>query len=218
MKIKANLKLILSESYRWRNRELLEQRGFVEPKLTLRTVIKKNFLIFLFSAAMSLLLYPFINDQFAGYIISSLSIFVGLFTSVLILIFDKYINQKKVFDDSGVRDAASKLQQKKIRNFSKQFVYISLESLIIAVALIALLLLPLLFKNIYLQNIFNYHFIEDISSPTYSDFKFLIINTIAYISRTLIILLLIKFIKYLFYIFGSLGSFLMGVFKNHIRL
>lgn len=217
MKIRKNIKLILAESYKWRNRELIEPRGFIEPVLTRKSFIKSNLLNFTISLVFSFLFFQFINDDFAGYVISSLSIFVGLFTSVLILIFDKYLNQKKEFDLLENPSSILNLEQKKLRNFSTQFVFISLESLLIALTLIALLLIPLLLKERYLINITNYYFVnfEQNNFETISNF---FVNIVSIISRTFIIMLLYKYIKYLFYIFGSLGAFLMGVFKKNVTL
>lgn len=217
MKINKNIALILSESYRWRNRNLIESAGFVEPRLSTNNFFKSNALIFFVSMPLSLAIYEFINEDFAGYVISSLSIFVGLFTSVLILIFDKYLSMRKIYENTVNPSANITASQKKITNFSMQFVFISLESLLIAVTLIALLLLPLLFKDKYLENIFSYLFVksEDWTRANITNF---FVNTLACGSRIFIVMLLCKFIRYLFYIFGSLGAFLLGVFKNNIRV
>jgi len=217
MKTKKNIGLILSESYRWRNRNLIESSGFVEPKLSWTIFIKYNIFIFTVSTLLSFVIYEFINEDFAGYVISSLSIFVGLFTSVLILIFDKYLSMKKIYEETVNPSSNVTVSQKKIRNFSMQFVFISLESLLIAVTLIALLLLPLMFKDRYPENVFSYFFvkIEDWNRLNITNF---FVNILSCLSRIFIVMLLYKFIKYLFYIFGSLGAFLLGVFKNNIRL
>lgn len=217
MKIKKNIGLILSESYRWRNRNLIESAGFVEPKLSWKKNFKSNAPIFFFSVFLSLIIYDFINEDFAGYVISSLSIFVGLFTSVLILIFDKYLSMKKIYDETVNPSSNVTASQKKIRNFSMQFIFISLESLLIAVTLITLLLLPLLLKGRYLENVFSYFFVN-FEDWTISNITTFFVNTLSCVSRIFIVLLLYKFLKYLFYIFGSLGAFLLGVFKNNIRL
>lgn len=217
MKIKKNIGLILSESYRWRNRNLIESAGFIEPKLSWTNFIKYNILIFAISTPLSFVIYEFINEDFAGYVISSLSIFVGLFTSVLILIFDKYLSMKKIYEETVNPSSNITASQKKIRNFSMQFVFISLESLLIAVTLIALLLLPLLFKDRYLENVFSYFFVN-FEDWTISNITTFFVNILSCGSRIFIVMLLYKFIKYLFYIFGSLGAFLLGVFKNNIRL
>lgn len=217
MKIRKNIKLILAESYKWRNRELIEPRGFIEPVLTRKSFVKSNLLNFTISLVFSFLFFQFINDDFAGYVISSLSIFVGLFTSVLILIFDKYLNQKKEYDLLQNPSSILNLEQKKLRNFSTQFVFISLESLLIALTLIALLLIPLLLKERYLINITNYYFVN-FEQNNFETIAIFFVNIVSIISRTFIIMLLYKYIKYLFYIFGSLGAFLMGVFKKNVTL
>ncbi len=217
MKIKKNIGLILSESYRWRNRNLIEPAGFTEPKLSWKNFVKYNIVIFAISTPLSLVIYEFINEDFAGYVISSLSIFVGLFTSVLILIFDKYLSMKKIYEETINPSDNVTTSQKKIRNFSMQFVFISLESLLIAVTLIALLLLPLLFKDRYLENVFSYFFVQ-IEDWTATNITTFFVNILSCGSRIFIVMLLYRFIKYLFYIFGSLGAFLLGVFKNNIRV
>jgi len=218
MEIKRNVLLILKESYKWRNRELLEPAtGFVDINLSKTNFLKNNALLFVCAFTLSLGLHSYINEAFAGYLISSLSIFIGLFTSVLILVFDKYLNQKKEFDQSGITNSNVVLQQKKLQNFSRQFVFISLESLLIAVTLIAFLLLPLIFKENYTTNVCDSYFVK-FNDWDFKGIKIFIKNFIFVLSRAIIILLLYKFIKYLFYIFGSLGSFLKGVFDNHVRL
>lgn len=217
MQITKNIKLILHESYRWRNRELIEPIGFVEPKLNLKSLIYSNLLLFITSLVLSLLLFKYINDSFAGYVIGALSIFVGLFTSVLILVFDKYLEQKKAFEINRTPSANSVLAQKKLANFSRQFVFISLESLLIALSLIAFLTIPLLLKEEYLKNVIDFHFVR------YEEIKInqiilFFVNFFSLVSRTFIIMLLYKFLRYLFHIFGSLGAFLLGVFKNNIKI
>lgn len=218
MKIITNILLILKESYVWRNRELLvPATGFIEPKLNLINFIKNNSILFLLAILLSSLLYPYINEGFAGYLINSLAIFVGLFTSVLILVFDKYLNQKKEFENRRSINSNLSTDQKKLQNFSRQFVFIALEALLIAVSLIAFLLLPLVFKQNYLVNIVHYDFVE-LRCWNWSTLKIFFKNSLFFLSRAIIIFLLFKFIKYLFFIFGSLGSFLKGVFDNHVRL
>ena len=217
MKIKNNILLILSESYKWRNRQLLQNENIPEPKLTFLNIVKSNLLLFTISSLGSFFLYKFINDHFAGYVISALSIFVGLFTSILIMIFDKFLAQKKSFEDLKYPNADENVNQLKLKNFSRQFVFVTLESLLIALSLIALLLIPLLLKENYLNDITDYEF-SKFSNYNLLTLKCFLINSISLLSRLLIILLLYKFIKYLFFIFGALGAFLLGVFKNNVKI
>ncbi len=217
MKIYKSIKNILKESYRWRNRELIENQNFVEPILTKSKFFKSNILLFAFCISISLIPIYFFTKDFSGYVINALAIFFGLLTSILILIFEKYLKQKDKFSEIKNPTNIQELNSKKIQNFSRQFVFISLESLLIAIILIILLLLPLSLEEYFSTiNILNYTLkISDIESEN-------ILYSIEFISilliKSFILLFLLKFIKYLFYIVGSLGNFILGTFRNHIKL
>lgn len=215
MKIRKNIYLILKESYRWRNRNLLEKEGFIEPKLTISKFFVSNWVIFLIGIFFSLRFNSFFNSDFAGYAITALSIFIGLFMSVLILVFDKFINNSNL---KGIENASSslKLNIKRTKNFSKQFVFISLEGLIIAICIIILFLIPLMFGDDFTTCIMDYRFdFKNINLETISQF---IKNSIIIITRILLVILLYKFFKYLFVIFGFLGSYMQGVFNQNVKI
>lgn len=217
MKIIKSIRNILKESYRWRNRDLIEKEDFVEPQLTKSIFIKSNLYFFAFAFVISILPINFINKDFSGYIINALAIFFGLLTSILILIFEKYLNQKDKFNTIKNPSSTQVINNKKLQNFSRQFIFISLESLLIAVILIILLLFPLSLENYFSQvNLLNYRLnIENITlTNIYYAVEF---NLVIYI-KTFIILFLIKFLKYLTYIVGSLGNFILGTFRNHLKL
>lgn len=216
MKIKENIKLILKESYRWRNRELLEEKkGFVEPALSRKALFKSNFILFVISIAISLYFGVFFNSDFAGYTITSLSIFIGLFATILILVFDKFISNKNL---DNLKDASSdlKLNLKRTKNFSRRFVFISLEGLLIAICIIILLLFPLMLKDSFTIDILKYRFsFSDIDLDTSICF---LKNLVVLIIRVLLVVFFFKFFKYLFIIFGYLGEYIKGVFDNKVKI
>lgn len=215
MKIRNNIKLILNESYRWRNRNLIEKEGFVEPKLTFLKFIRANLFYSILGLLVSLFFADFINSDFAGFAITSLSIFIGLFTTVLILIFDKFLNHSK---RNELNQASPKtiLDYKRTKNFSRKFVFVSIEALLIAVCIIILLLLPLMLKDGYLIDIFKYQFVSEI--PDFTSIIVFFKNLMIISTRVFLIILLIKFFKYLFIIFGLLGSYIKGVFDNNVNI
>ena len=110
---------ILKESYRWRNRNLIENDDFVEPTLTKSKLIKSNLYLFLLVLLISILPINFINKDFSGYIINALAIFFGLLTSILILIFEKYLNQKDKFLTIKNPSSYQEINNKKIQNFEE---------------------------------------------------------------------------------------------------
>lgn len=214
MKIKKNIKLILKESYKWRNRDLLVGKEFKNPELNKLSLLKSNIFLFSFSVIISIFFGYFFNPELAGYIITALSIFIGLFTSVLILIFDKFVNNtllnKKNLPDSTV------LNLKRTKNFSKKFVFISLEALILAVSMIVLFLLPLMFEDKFIINLLDYTFIY--SNISFDDILRFFFNSIILIARILLVMFIIKFFNFLFLIFGLLGSYMKGVFDKKVKI
>ena len=217
MKTYKNLKNILKESYRWRNRELVENIDFDEPKLTKQKFIKSNVFLLTLCVFISLIPVYLFTKDFSGYVINALAIFFGLLTSILILIFEKYLNQREKFLQVKNPNSNQELNSKKIQNFSRQFVFISLETLLIAIILIILLLFPLSFEEYFSSiNILNYTLkLNDVGMKNiiYA-IEFLLVLLI----KSLILLFLYKFLKYLIYIVGSLGSFLLGTFRNQLKL
>ncbi len=215
MKIKKNIKLILKESYRWRNRNLIEKAGFIEPKISLKNILTRNVFLFLIGLIFSICFSSFFNPKFAGYAITALSIFIGLFTTVLILIFDKLVNNQNL---NNLENASSelKLNLKRTKNFSRRFIFISLEALLIATCIIVLFLIPLMFQESFTINILNYEFV--LNKIDYNSFSTLIKNSIIVVTRILLVVLLYKFFKYLFMIFGALGAYLKGVLNNNVKI
>lgn len=82
------------------------------------------------------------DNNFINYLITSFSIFIGLFVSILIMFFDKLSVLKK--PDNNENEKAIYNQN---RNFFYQFTYLTTYNIFIAVLLIALLILPLLFEG-----------------------------------------------------------------------
>jgi len=165
--------------------------------------------------SFSICFSSFFNSEFAGYAITALSIFIGLFTTVLILIFDKFVNNPNL---NTLTEASSelKLNVKRTKNFSRKFVFISLEGLLIAICIIVLFLIPLMFKESFVINILDYEF--SFNEIDYNSVSLLIKNSIILFSRMFLVILLFKFFKYLFLIFGFLGAYMKGVFDNNVKV
>jgi len=215
MRIKKNIKLILNESYRWRNRKLIESKNFKEPNLTFIKFLLSNVYYLVLGLIISIFFRGFFNSNFAGFAITSLSIFIGLFTTVLILIFDKYLNHSK---RNNLEDAnpAILLDYKRTKNFSRKFVFVSLEALLIAVSVIILLLIPLMLKEGFLIDILKFKFVR--GWPDFLSIGLFFSNLLILFTRILLVILLFKFFKYLFIIFGFLGAYIKGVFEDNVNV
>lgn len=90
-----------------------------------------------------------INKDFAGYIISALSIFIGLNISLIIMVFDKF---NSTDFDTNNKTYKVKVRLLKHRNFFMQFTSLTAYSIILSLILIVLL-----------SMCFNQHFTSSIS-------------------------------------------------------
>lgn len=82
------------------------------------------------------LLHKGFSDNFAGYIISFLSIFIGLFTSIVLAIHDR---SKTLFEGYEDKPKTVKYQLIKIRNYLVQFTGLTAYSILLALIVIVLL-------------------------------------------------------------------------------
>ncbi|MFL9837107.1 hypothetical protein ABS768_06320 [Flavobacterium sp. ST-75] len=217
--IRKNIVKILNESYKWRNNELLSKK-IESPPVSIAQILKSNFFFFLFGLGISVFVPSFFRENITTFIMTSLSIFIGLFVSILILVFDKFIQYKQRFDDE-VKTNEDKLNLKpnfiRTRNFSRRFVFVLLETLIIAFVAIIFLSITLIFDESYLKDVKQYDFVLwkdiDLKSVWYC-----IRNLLILFSKSVIIVLLLRFCIYLFFLFSSLGEYMKGVLYDKIEI
>ena len=221
--ILKSLVLIISESFKWRNRPILENHNSNGPKLTLKIFINNNVIWVISGILFSLFFNDLINNDFAANMVTSLSVFVGLFTTTLILIFDKYIYHYKINDlkeitaEVNLGSLPSDLDTNLLRtkNFSKKFVFISLESLLIAIVCIILLMFPMMIGDDFSEDILGSKLVQ--KNITFFNLLLFIKNAFILFVRASVFILLFKYFKYMFYIFGALGDYIKGVFDDNIK-
>jgi hypothetical protein len=97
------------------------------------------------------------DDNFINYLITSFSIFIGLFITILVMFFDKHSILKKPTNNEN-----EQVIYNQSRNFFCQFTYLTSYNIFIAVLLVSLLVLPLLFKgfNVPISKLFQ-HFCSE---------------------------------------------------------
>ena len=217
----GNIVKILSESYKWRNRELLEKNDIQTPKLTFRKVLFSNKYYILIGIVLSLFLKNLFSEDITTFIMTSLSIFIGLFISILILIFDKFLNHNENYNkkkkEKNNENNDLKINFIRTRNFTRRFVFVLLESLIVAFTAILLLLITLVFNDLFLENIFDYKF-KNIANIKIIDVLVFFQNVFALVVKTLILVLMMRFCIFLFFLFGALGEYMKGVLYGKVNL
>ena len=167
-------------------------------------------LAFLIGVIFVLLLPAGFSDNFAGFVMSFLGIFIGLFTSIIIAIHDR---SSTLFEGYEEKDQLKKVNIKKVRNYLVQFT--GLTSYAILIALLATILLSfVLLRDVFKTDIFIYSMVnspEEINVE--SILCFLKVSGLI-LHRFFIVYLLTIFFSITIYATTSYFSYLLEEYSN----
>lgn len=156
--------------------------------------------------------YDIITSSFIDYIKDILSIFVGLFLTVLVFAYDKFNLEKPEFSNEDKVDAderkslADKLQIIRRYNYAKKFVYAVEYNIILGTIVLGLLILPLDFPKFFQLNFSGYVIADDLFSiESWELFAHLLF---AYIIKALALYIIIQIFYYTLYSVLHLGKYM----------
>jgi len=112
---------------------------------------QRRIICFIPSIVLLLLLKEGFNLDFVAYASTALSILIGLFTTAIIFILDKY---QVIGTESA--NSREKLWNKQAFNYTKQFAYITGYNIVLCVFALVLLSLSALFKELFSTDIYQY--------------------------------------------------------------
>ena len=212
MKIRKNIILILKESFKWRNRVLLEKKNNDPPQLTFKNILKSNIYYIIFAIIISLFVNNLFKDEkISTFLITLFSILICFIVPALTLIFDKFLGRNIENKENRI---SNKDEFTRTKNFSRKFIFILLESLLICFTLIVLLLLIVMFNDFFIIDIMKYRFV------TISKYSILIgvKNFFIITFKIIIITLVIRLFVFIFYLLGALGEYMKGVLDGKTKL
>lgn len=212
MKIRKNIILILKESFKWRNRNLLEKKNNDPPQLTFKNILKSNIYYIIFAIIISLFVNNLFKDEkISTFLITLFSILICFIVPALTLIFDKFLGRNIENKENRI---SNKEEFTRTKNFSRKFIFILLESLLICFTLIVLLLLIVMFNDFFIIDIMKYRFV------TISKYSILIgvKNFFIITFKIIIITLVIRLFVFIFYLLGALGEYMKGVLDGKTKL
>lgn len=162
-------------------------------------------------ASVSLKLLPTgFSDNFAGYIISFLGIFIGLFTSIIISMMDK---SKSMFEKYDDKNALEKTQTRQLRNYLVQFTGLTSYSIFLAIILIILLSLVLL-HNGFKSDIWNNDFVKHKEEINLTSVFLFFKRMILIVHRFFIVYYLLNFFIITIFSITSYFSFLLTEYNK----
>ncbi len=190
-----------------------EGRRMQKHDINGKSITKKRFtqtqkLSAVISAALVYLIPKGFSEDFAGYTISFLGIFIGLFTSIVINLYDK--GQTLISESSEVTHDA-KVRQIQVLNYIKQFNGLTAYSILKAIILIVLLMGSMLISD----------FETDLSSLRIADqtgweeIKLAIHAVFLVAHRFIVFYLLLTFFTITLFAVSSYFAYLAGEFKKN---
>lgn len=145
------------------------------------------------------------NNDFTGYIMATLSVFVGLFTNLIITMFDKFSNIDYKTEQLSKEE---KYQLVKQKNFFIQFITLTTYSIIISLICIILVSFSLI-SEFCDKNLLEFEFIFNYEEALkVKPILLFLENSIIFIYRIITIYFLLDFILILIYAISNLYNYI----------
>ena len=145
----------MKESFKWRNRNLIAKKNNDPPQLTFKNILKSNIYYIIFAIIISLFVNNLFKDEkISTFLITLFSILICFIVPALTLIFDKFLGRNIENKENRI---SNKDEFTRTKNFSRKFIFILLESLLICFTLIVLLLLIVMFNDFFIIDITSVH-------------------------------------------------------------
>lgn len=210
LKVTGYLRILLKEGRKWEFSDLLAQKSPTTDREIKRHSWMKRSILLMPTILICIFLKKGLDQNAVGYAIAALSIFIGLFSSLIITMYSRFLTIPKL-DDNATH--LQELEDKKVKNFIRQFTFITGKNLLVATILIALMLLVLVFPRYMSIDVYSLSPIETIEDISWGS-SLLAINTVLAIGlRLSIIYLAFDFFLSLLYSLGALFAFLKREYK-----
>lgn len=176
--------------------------------LTKRRFTQTQKLAAVISAGLVYLIPKGFSEDFAGYTISFLGIFVGLFTSIVINLYDK---GQQLFSESVEPQFNEKVRHVQVLNYIKQFNGLTAYSIVKAILLIVLLMCSLLLSN-FQMDLSNLTLAKQIG---FKEAKLGVFVTFMILHRFIVFYLLLTFFTITLFAVSSYFAYLSAEFKKN---
>lgn len=202
-----NFRIFIGDVIREGNR--LQKHDINGKPLTSKRFTDTQTISMLISLASIFILNKGFSENFAGFTISFLGIFVGLFSSIVITMYDK---RHSIIGDYNSKTIDQQTQTIRIKNYLVQFTGLTAYSILIAIVLIILLSFVLL-HDVTKVNLYNYTFVN-LKEIDWKSIGYFIKNAIVITYRYYTTYLLLNFFFITLFSTTSFFSFLSSEYKE----
>jgi hypothetical protein len=188
----------------------LQKRDINGNVLTKNWLTQTQIISIVLAGISVFILHTGFTDNFSGYTISFLGIFVGLFTSIIISMYDK---SKNLMDRYNEKDEIDKAKTKQIRNYLVQFTGLTSYSILLALFCIVLLLISLS-HNALKNDLRSFVFVHRYTEISLTNIKLLLEAVILIIYRFSVVYMLSNFFIITTFSITSYFTFLLSEYKK----
>ncbi len=203
--VKYYVNRLISDGHKWQNIDVNGKESI--PKFYFSNI---QWAIVGISISGLFLIKNGFNKDFVGYIIASLSIFVGLFMTLILTIFDKF---EKIDFNKKNKTEKEKTSLIKRKNFFKQFTALTSYSILISLTCILLLSTSML-SEVFSRNILEYEFVAKWDTISIDEVLLLVENFLIVCHRIIITYLILDFLLMVLYALSSIYSYISIEFNK----
>lgn len=197
---RRNLIDLIKTAYQWEYTEINDTKESLKKKKPILFFTKVQVILIVIAIILSIICKSGINAEFAGYIISALSLFVGLLFTLVVSIFDKFsqtdFSKYKFTINCDLYPIGVAL-----KNFYKKTIVLTLYTSIIAIVCIIALAIVMLFPELHMQ-------VDFCDLITHSESRHLKILVLLY--KTVLFYFLLNFIYITLLLITSFFDYMVG--------
>lgn len=205
-----NLIDLIKEAHKYQYADISDSKDQIDTKKPFFFFTKVQWGLVIMAVLVNILIKSGYNTEFCGYVISGLSLFVGIFFTFIIALYDRFTNtdfSKYNYDNSkenypfGVR----------LKNYYKKTTVLSIYLILLSIVCIILLSCTLLFDSILNQDLDPIRILPNICNES---FLFVIKTIGIFVYRSSIFYFLTNFVVITVYLTSSIYDFIISEYDK----
>lgn len=204
MNFKRNFIDLITTAYRYQYIGITDSKEVIAKKKPFFFFLKIQWVFIILSIVISPFIKKGFSNEFSGYIISGLSLFIGIFFTFILELYNKFNNIDFNQYKRSVNEEKFPLGVR-LKNYFKKITVLSLYSIIISIICILLLSCSLLFETYLQQEISICYVIKHWKSPS---FYFI------FIYRSIVLYFLFDFLLITLFLVSSFYDFIISEYEN----
>lgn len=208
-----NLTDLVKDAHFYQYADISDTEEQIEKKRPKAFFTKAQWIVIVCAILINVIIQDGYNNDFCGYVISGLSLFVGIFFTFIIALYDKFTNVdfSKYHYNNSIENYPLGI---KLKNYYKKTTVLSLYLVLLSIICILLLSCTLLFEDHLNKTINPINVLANISNNHY---LFTLKAIALFVYRSVVFYFLIDFVLITIYLTASIYDFIISEY-NKVKL